>query len=181
MRPSIDIDSQSISKLCLLVVYLKQSNLLQIWVDHCATMRVTWVGFHPMEVITNKSPYPFVLLGQLILPPFFFVFWFMYWMLFFFFQNRIKTFYRFFSFILSSGIAMLASLIIKEGVQGLQVFAFWILTVNFKGLNLKLAYVPNCVESSSLKATGIFVILLSQDGCKSNCKVIKSVQNHSSN
>ena len=157
MRPSIDIDSQSISKLCLLVVYLKQSNLLQIWVDHCATMRVTWVGFHPMEVITNKSPYPFVLLGQLILPPFFFVFWFMYWMMFFFFQNRIKTFYRFFSFILSSGIVMLASLIIKEGVQGLQVFAFWILTVNDKhtkqvwvenkaqGLNLKLAYVPNCV------------------------------------
>ena len=59
----------------------------------------------------------------------------------FFFQNRIKTFSRFFSFILSSDIIMLASLIIKEGVQGLQVFAFCLLTVNDK--HTKQVWVQN--------------------------------------
>ena len=28
---------------------------------------------------------------------------------------------------------------------------------------------PNCVESSGLKATGIFVVSLSQDGFESDC------------
>ena len=37
-----------------------------------------------------------------------------------------------------------------------------------------MTYVPNCVfKSSSLKATDIFVILLSQDGFKSNCPETK--------
>ena len=38
----------------------------------------------------------------------------------------------------------------------------------FSGLNLKTAYTPNCVKSSGLRGTGIFVILLSQDGFESD-------------
>ena len=49
----------------------------------------------------------------------------------FFFQNRKKnTFYRLFIFILSSDVTIIVSLILKQGVQGLQAFAFGILTVN---------------------------------------------------
>ena len=58
-------------------------------------------------------------------------------------------------------------------------FVFCVVTVNdermkarFKrkprGFNLKIPYAPNCVRSSGLKATDIFVILLSQDDFKSN-------------
>ena len=48
-----------------------------------------------------------------------------------FFQNRKKKlFYRLFIFILSSDVTILSSLILKQGVQGLQAFAFCILTVN---------------------------------------------------
>ena len=36
------------------------------------------------------------------------------------------------------------------------------------GVKLKIAYAPNFVQSSGLKATGIFVILLNQDGFESN-------------
>ena len=39
-------------------------------------------------------------------------------------------FYRLFIFSLSSDITILASLILKQGVQGLQAFAFCILTIN---------------------------------------------------
>ena len=38
----------------------------------------------------------------------------------------------------------------------------------FSVLNLKTAYTPNCVKSSGLRGTGIFVILLSQDGFESD-------------
>ena len=34
---------------------------------------------------------------------------------------------------------------------------------------VKFTYAPNCVESYGLKATGIFVVLLSQDGFESDC------------
>ena len=37
------------------------------------------------------------------------------------------------------------------------------------GVKFKEGYAPNCVWSSGLKATGIFVILLSQDGFESDC------------
>ena len=48
-----------------------------------------------------------------------------------FFQNRKKKlFYRLFIFILSSDVTILSSLILKQGVQGLQACAFCILTVN---------------------------------------------------
>ena len=43
-----------------------------------------------------------------------------------------KIFYRLFIFILSSNVIILASLISKQGVQGLQAFAFSILTINDK-------------------------------------------------
>ena len=46
---------------------------------------------------------------------------------FFFF---FKIFYSFFIFILSSDVTILSFLILKQGVQGLQAFAFCILTVN---------------------------------------------------
>ena len=35
------------------------------------------------------------------------------------------------------------------------------------------AYAPNCVESSGLNTTGIFVILLCQGGLQRNCPEIK--------
>ena len=51
------------------------------------------------------------------------------------------------------------------------------------GLNIKTGYAPNCVQSSDLKATGIFVIWLkasgifvilpSQDGFESDCPETK--------
>ena len=51
------------------------------------------------------------------------------------------------------------------------------------GLNIKTGYAPNCVQSSDLKATrifvillkaaGIFVILPSQDGFGSDCPETK--------
>ena len=49
---------------------------------------------------------------------------------FFFFKIEKKNFYRLFIFILSSNVTILSSLILKQGVQGLQTFAFGILTVN---------------------------------------------------
>ena len=36
-----------------------------------------------------------------------------------------------------------------------------------------MAHAPNCVWSFGLKATGIFVILLSQDGFESDCPETK--------
>ena len=51
--------------------------------------------------------------------------------LFFFFQNRKKCIYFIlFIFILSYDVTILTSLILQPGVQGLQAFAFCILTVN---------------------------------------------------
>ena len=41
-------------------------------------------------------------------------------------------------------------------------------TESSSSLNSKMPYVVNCAYRSGLKATGIFVILLSQDGFKSN-------------
>ena len=49
---------------------------------------------------------------------------------FFFKIEKKKLFYRLFIFILYSDVTILSSLILKQGVQGLQVFAFCILTVN---------------------------------------------------
>ena len=50
---------------------------------------------------------------------------------FFFFQNRKKCLYFIlFIFILSYDVMVLASLILQQGVQGLQAFAFCILTAN---------------------------------------------------
>ena len=49
---------------------------------------------------------------------------------FFFSKYKKIYFYRLFIFILSSDVTMLASLILKQGVQGLLAFAFSILTVN---------------------------------------------------
>ena len=37
----------------------------------------------------------------------------------------------------------------------------------------KTAYAPNCVSSSDLKVTGIFLMLLSQDAFESDCTVAK--------
>ena len=52
----------------------------------------------------------------------------------FFFQNRKKKyfiiFYRLFIIILSSDVTVLACLILKQGVQGLQAFSFCMLTIN---------------------------------------------------
>ena len=45
-----------------------------------------------------------------------------------------------------------------------------------KKLNLKAAYSPNCVSSSGLKATAIFVILLSRDGFEWDCPETSSKQ-----
>ena len=42
-----------------------------------------------------------------------------------------------------------------------------------QGLNLKTAYAPNCTESCGLKVTGIFLIILSQDGFGSDSPEIK--------
>ena len=38
---------------------------------------------------------------------------------------------------------------------------------------MKTAYVPNCVQISSLKAAGIFVILLSHDDFEGDCSGTK--------
>ena len=38
-----------------------------------------------------------------------------------------------------------------------------------ESFGVKFTYAPNCVESYGLKATGIFVVLLSQDGFESDC------------
>ena len=46
----------------------------------------------------------------------------------FFFKIEKNIFYRL--FILSSDVTILATLILKQGVQGLQAFAFSILTIN---------------------------------------------------
>ena len=49
----------------------------------------------------------------------------------FFFENRKKFIYfTEIIFILSSEVTILASLILKQGIQGLQVLAFCILTIN---------------------------------------------------
>ena len=51
----------------------------------------------------------------------------------FFFKIEKKyftIFYRLFIFILSPDVTILASLILKQGVQGLQAFSFCMLTVN---------------------------------------------------
>ena len=44
------------------------------------------------------------------------------------------------------------------------------------GLNLTAAYAPNCVESSGLIVTGIYVISLSQDGFETNVQKQSSKQ-----
>ena len=58
--------------------------------------------------------------------------------------------------------------LLKQGVKGLQAFAFCVVAVNGKdterqkkgsGLNIKTTYASNSVSSSDLKVTGIFVIL----------------------
>ena len=63
-------------------------------------------------------------------------------------------------------------------VQGLQAFTYYAVTVNdekkAQGLNSKSAYTPNFVRSSGLKATGIFVKLLSQNGFESDSPERKS-------
>ena len=48
----------------------------------------------------------------------------------FFSKIEKNIFCRLFIFILSSDVMILASLILKQGVQGLQAFAFCILTIN---------------------------------------------------
>ena len=48
----------------------------------------------------------------------------------FFYKIEKKKFYRLIIFILSSNVSILASLILKQGVQGIKAFAFCILTVN---------------------------------------------------
>ena len=66
-------------------------------------------------------------------------------------------------------------------MQGLQAFSFCVVAVNdeltvqkkVQGLNLKMAYASNSVWRSGLKATGSFVILLSQDGFESECPETK--------
>ena len=67
----------------------------------------------------------------------------------------------------------------EQGVQGLQAFAFCVLAINDehtkknnvqkKTYGLNMAKVPNCVSSSSLKATLFFVILLSKNVFGSDC------------
>ena len=66
-----------------------------------------------------------------MLGDFFFIFWFTDPPMFFFFFLKIeKKNYRLFIFILSSGVTILATLILKQEVQRLQAFAFCILIVN---------------------------------------------------
>ena len=62
---------------------------------------------------------------------------------FFFFkiEKYISIFYRLFILILSCGVTILASLILKQRVQGLQAFAFRISTVNDE--QTKQTYVQN--------------------------------------
>ena len=61
---------------------------------------------------------------------FFFIFWFTDLpTFFFFFKLEKRNYFRLFIFILSSDATILSSLILKQGVQGLQVFAFCILAV----------------------------------------------------
>ena len=48
----------------------------------------------------------------------------------FFFKIEKKIYFTDFIFILSSDVTIFASLILKQGVQGLQAFAFCRLTVN---------------------------------------------------
>ena len=38
---------------------------------------------------------------------------------------------------------------------------------------MKMTYAPNCVNSSDLKETGVFVILPSQNGFESDCPETK--------
>ena len=66
-----------------------------------------------------------------MLGDFLFFFWFTDPPMFFFFFFKIeKKNYRLFIFILSSGVTILATLILKQEVQRLQAFAFCILIVN---------------------------------------------------
>ena len=66
-----------------------------------------------------------------MLGDFLFIFWFTDPPMFFFFFFKIeKKNYRLFIFILSSGVTILATLILKQEVQRLQEFAFCILIVN---------------------------------------------------
>ena len=66
-----------------------------------------------------------------MLGDFFFIFWFTDPPMFFFFFFKIeKKNYRLFIFILSSGVTILATLILKQEVQRLQAFASCILIVN---------------------------------------------------
>ena len=66
-----------------------------------------------------------------MLGDFFSIFWFTDPPMFFFFFFKIeKKNYRLFIFILSSGVTILATLILKQEVQRLQAFAFCILIVN---------------------------------------------------
>ena len=61
---------------------------------------------------------------------FFFIFWFTDPLTFFFFKIEKKIYFTDFIFILSSDVTIFASLILKQGVQGLRAFAFCRLTVN---------------------------------------------------
>ena len=72
----------------------------------------------------------FFLLGRLL-----FIFWFSDPPTFFFFQNTKKKQFYGLIFILPSDVTILASLILKQGVQGLQAFSFCIFTVNDEHTN----------------------------------------------
>ena len=52
----------------------------------------------------------------------------------------------------------------KQEVRGLQTFAFFVVTVNdeHRKVGFKIMFGVKFKESSDLKATGIFVILISQ-------------------
>ena len=77
--------------------------------------------------------------------------------IFFFFKLEKRNYFRLFIFILSSDATILSSLILKQGVQGLQAFAFCILAVidehmkqtqvqnEAQGSNINTTYVLNCV------------------------------------
>ena len=67
----------------------------------------------------------FFLLGRLL-----FIFWFSDPPTFFFFKIQKKKQFDGLIFILPSDVTILASLILKQGVQGLQAFALCISTVN---------------------------------------------------
>ena len=64
----------------------------------------------------------------------FFIFWFTDPPSFLFFskwkKKKFIIFYRLFIIILSSDVTVLACLILKQGVQGLQAFSFCMLTIN---------------------------------------------------